>query len=62
MPDTELAEPEKDPSDSEDSSQPLTESQRAQIETLGGGDASPDRELTRAEAAQLIEQLQHRTD
>ncbi len=44
-----------------DGAEPMTESQRAEIESLGGGDSSPDRELTRAEAAQLIDQLEHRT-
>jgi hypothetical protein len=61
VPDEELAEPEKDPSDAEDSAQPLTESQRAEIERLSGGDSSPQAELTRAEAAVLIDQLRHRT-
>jgi hypothetical protein len=61
MSDQDLAEPEKDPSNSEDGAQPLTESQRSEIESLGGEDSSPDRELTRAEAAQLIDQLRHRT-
>jgi hypothetical protein len=61
MSNEELAEPEKDPSDSTDSTQPMTESQRAEIESLGGEEHDPDRQLTRAEAEQLIDQLQHRT-
>ncbi len=62
MSDHDLAEPDKDPSNSEDASQPLTDAQRADIASLMGEDEpDPARELTRAEAAQLIDQLRHRT-
>ncbi|HET9074833.1 MAG TPA: DUF3072 domain-containing protein [Solirubrobacteraceae bacterium] len=61
MTDSQLNQPHQDPSASADGNQPMTEDQRAQIASLGGAEAAPDRELTRAEAAQLIDSLSHRT-
>ena len=62
MSDHELNEPQQDPSESEDGTEPMTADQRAQLESLGGGDSAPDREISRAEAAQLIDSLSHRTE
>jgi hypothetical protein len=61
VPNEESAQPQKDPSDTEDGALPATESQLADIATLGGEDTSPNREITQAEAAALLDQLRHRT-